>query len=91
MVVATDDAFTHWAFCFQDTGLLLSIHGSWSGFFVAFISTLQEHQTVAFMLYLMAFHLPGKVVALHLENSTVKAYLCNQGGKVSPFFFQKNL
>ena len=28
----------------------------------------------------------GKVVALHLDNSTAKVYLCNQGGTVSPFF-----
>ena len=34
---------------------------------------------------MMAFHLSGKVVALHLDNSTAKAYLCNQGGTVSPF------
>ena len=33
----------------------------------------------------MAFHLSGKVVALHLDNSTAKTYLCNQGGTVSPF------
>ena len=33
----------------------------------------------------MAFCLSGKVVALHLDNSTAKAYLCNQGGTVSPF------
>ena len=31
------------------------------------------------------FHLSGKVVALHLDNSTAKAYLCNDGGMVSPF------
>ena len=37
------------------------------------------------MLRRMAFHLSGKVVALHLDNSTAKAYLCNQGGTVSPF------
>ena len=37
------------------------------------------------LLYRMAFHLFGKVVALHLDNSTDKAYLCNQGGTVSPF------
>ena len=36
------------------------------------------------MLCRMAFHLFGKVVALHLDNSTAKAYLCNQGGTVSP-------
>ena len=33
----------------------------------------------------MAFHLSGKVVALHLDNSTVKTYLFNQGGTASPF------
>ena len=37
------------------------------------------------MLHRMAFCLSGKVVALHLDDSTVKAYLCNQGGTVSPF------
>ena len=37
------------------------------------------------MLHKMAFCLSGKVVALHLDNSTAKAYLCNQGGTVSPF------
>ena len=37
------------------------------------------------MLHRMAFHLSGKVVALHLDNSTAKAYLCNQDGTVSPF------
>ena len=37
------------------------------------------------MLHRMAFHLSGKVVALHLDNITAKAYLCNQGGTVSPF------
>ena len=33
----------------------------------------------------MALHLSGKVVALHLDNSTAKAYLFKQGGTVSPF------
>ena len=37
------------------------------------------------MLRRMAFCLSGKVVALHLDNSTTKAYLCNQGITVSPF------
>ena len=37
------------------------------------------------MLCRIAFHLSGKVVALHLDNSTAKAYLCKQGGTVSPF------
>ena len=37
------------------------------------------------LLSRMAFHLSGKVVSLHLDNSTDKAYLCNQGGTVSTF------
>ena len=37
------------------------------------------------MLHRIAFCLSSKVVALDLDNSTVKVYLCNQGGTVSPF------
>ena len=37
------------------------------------------------MLCRMAFYLSGKVVALHLDNSMTKAYLCNQCGTVTPF------
>ena len=37
------------------------------------------------MLYRMAFLLPDKVVAFHFDNRTTKAYLCNQGGTMSPF------
>ena len=40
---------------------------------------------LAMMLHRMAFCLSGEVVALHLDNSMAKAYLCNQGGIVSPF------
>ena len=32
----------------------------------------------------IAICLFGKVVALHLDNNIAKAYLCNQGGTVSP-------
>ena len=46
---------------------------------------MQELQAIAMMLCRMAFNLSCKVVALHLDNSTAKAYLCNQGGTVSPF------
>ena len=46
---------------------------------------LQELHVVAVMLHRMAFCLSGKVVALHLDNSSAKVYLCNQGGTVSPF------
>ena len=47
---------------------------------------LQELQAVTMMLQRMAFNISGKVVALHLHNSTAKAYLCNHGGTVSLFF-----
>ena len=46
---------------------------------------LQELQAIAIMLCRMAIYLSGKVVTLHLDNSSAKAYLCNQGGTLSPF------
>ena len=85
MVIATDAIPTHWVFYFQVSGLLLSVSASWSGSICRAHIALQELQAVAMMLHRMAFHLCGKVVALHLDNSTAKAYLCNQGGTVSPF------
>ena len=66
-----------------------------SGFFIAIISQwiwsgsickkLQEIQAVAMILKSMVFQLSDKVVALHLDNNTAKAYLCSQGGTVSCF------
>ena len=72
-------------FYFQGSGLPLSVSGAWSGSLSRAHITLQELQAVAIMLSRMAFCLSGKVVALHLDNSTAKAYMCNQGGTVSPF------
>ena len=46
---------------------------------------LQELQEVAMMLHRLAFHLSGMVVALHLDDSIAKLYLCNHSGTVSPF------
>ena len=43
----------------------------------------QEHQAITMILHRIVS--TYKVVALHLDNSTAKAYLCNQGGTVSPF------
>ena len=85
MVIATDATPTRWAFYFQGSGLPLSVSGTWSGSLSRAHIAMQELQAVAVMLRRMAFHLSGKVVALHLDNSTAKAYLCNQGGTVSPF------
>ena len=85
VVIATDATPTHWAFYFQGSGLPLLVRGSWSGSLCKAHIALQELQAVAIMLCRMAFCLSGKVVALHLDNSTAKAYLCNQDGTVSPF------
>ena len=85
VVIGTDATPTHWAFYFQGSGLPLSVSGTWSSSLSRAHIALQELQAVAVMLRRMAFCLSGKVVALHLDNSTAKAYLCNQGGTVSPF------
>ena len=85
VVIATDAMLTHWAFYFQGSGLPLSVIGFLSGSLCRAHITLQELQAVAMMLHRMVFYLSGKVVALHLDNSTAKAYLCNQDYTVSPF------
>ena len=85
VVIATDAMLTHWDFYFQGSGLPLSVSGPWSGSMCRVHIALQELQAIAMMLCRMAFHLSGKVVALHLDNRTAKAYLCNQCGTVSPF------
>ena len=88
VVIATNATPIHWAFYFQGSGLPLSVSGSWSGSLCWAHIALQELQAVAIMLHRMAFCLSGKMVALYLDNSTAKAYLCNQGGIVSPFLFR---
>ena len=85
MVIATDAMPTRWALYFQGSGFQLSVSGSWSGSVCRAHIALQELQTITMMLHRMAFHLSYLVVALHLDNSTAKAYLCNQGGTLSPF------
>ena len=82
---ATDATPTHWAFYFQGSGLPLLVNGSCSGSMCRTHIALQELQAVAMMLHRIAFCLSGKVFALHLDNITVKAYLCNQDGTVYPF------
>ena len=73
MVIATDAMSTHWDFYFQGSGLPLSVSESWSGFMCMAHIALQEPQTFAMVLHRMAFCLSGRVVALHLDNSTAKA------------------
>ena len=76
VVVATDATPLYWAFYFQGAGLSFSICCSWSGSVYQIHIALKELQAVALMLCQMAFHLASKVVALHLDNRTAKAYLC---------------
>ena len=85
VVITTDTMLTHWAFYFQGFGLPFSVSGSWSCSLCRDHISLQEFQAIVMMLCRMAFCLSSKVVALQLDNSTAKAYLCNQGGTVSPF------
>ena len=85
VVIATDAMPTHWTFYFQGSGLPLSVSGAWSGSLCRAHIALQELQVVAIMLHRLAFCLSGKVVALHMDNSSANTYLCNQGGTESPF------
>ena len=85
VAIATDATPPHQAFYFQGSGLPLSVSGSWSGSMCRAHIALQELQAVAMMLHRIAFHLPGKVAALHLDKSIAKDYLCNQSSTVSPF------
>ena len=84
VIIATDTMSTHWAFYFQGSDLPLSVSGSCSGSICRDHIALQELQAVAMMLHSLAFYFSGKVVTLLLDNSTAKAYLCNQGSTVSP-------
>ena len=85
LVIATHATPTYWSFYFQGSGLPLSVTGSWLSSLCRAHIALQELQVVAMMLHRMAFCLSGKVVVLHLNNSNAMAYLCHQGGTVSPF------
>ena len=72
-------------FISRDLGYLYQLVDPFQVLYAGAHIALQELQAIAMMLCRMAFCLSGKVVALHLDNNTAKAYLCNQGGTVSPF------
>ena len=67
-------------FIFRDLVYHYWLVDTWSG---SILPDIQELQAIAMMLHRMVFHLSSKVVAM--DNSTAKAYMCNQGGTVSPF------
>ena len=85
VVIATDVMASNWAFYFQGSGLPLSVTGSWSSSMCRAHIALQKLLAVAMILHRMVFWLSSKVFALHFDNNTAKAYLCKQGGRVSPF------
>ena len=55
------------------------------GLCVRLILPCRNFRQLAMMLGRMAFWISGKVVTLHLDNCTAKAYLCKSSGTVSPF------
>ena len=70
-----DVTTSHKAFYFQGSMLLLLFCRSWSGSLYYIHIELQELKADTSMLHRVAFHLSGKVVALHLNNRTAKAYI----------------
>ena len=85
MVITTDATPSHWAFLFSGFWIAIISYGSWSDSICKAHIALHELQTVAMMLCRLALWLSYMMVVLCLDNSTAKAYLCDQGGTVSPF------
>ena len=76
----------HWAFYIQGSGVPITCCCIWSSSLCKAHFALQGLQAVVLRLSKMAFHLSNGVVALHLDSSTAKAYLCNPDGTASLFF-----
>ena len=85
VVIVIDATSNYWAFYFQDFRFPSSCSGTWSGSMCKVQGATQQLQAVALMVHKMPFQLPGKELALHLDHSTVNAYICNQGGRGSLF------
>ena len=73
------------AFYIQGSGVPVSGCGAWSGSVCKVHIALQELQAAPFMLPKVAYQLSNNVVALHLDNSIAKAYLCNHDGTATHF------
>ena len=82
VVIATDATPTHWLFYFQGSGLPLSVVVLGQVLCLGLILPCRNFRLLPSCPVGWPTHLSGKVVALHLDNSTAKAYLCNQGGTV---------
>ena len=76
---------------FHGSGDPISCCGNWSASMHKVHIALQGLQAVVLLLCKMTFYLSGKVVSLHLDNSTDKAYLCNQRGTTSHFLSKLSL
>ena len=76
---------------FQVYEVPVSCCGIWSGSMHKVHIASHELQAVAFMLHEMAFQLSIMVVALYLDRSTAKAYLCNTGSTASLFSIQVSM
>ena len=75
----------HYAFYIQCFGVPKSCCGTLSGFMHKVHISLQEFQAVAHMLHKMVFQLSSRMIGIHLDNNSAKAYLCNQGSTASLF------
>ena len=84
-VVIATDAMPHFWACFQDSGVPVSCCITLPTSMCKGHIALQELQAVSLMLHKMAFWLSCKVVALHLDSGTAKAFICNQSNTASPF------
>ena len=85
VVIATDPHLLIGSFIFRDLVYLYQLVNLGQVPCVGLILPCRSFRPIAMMLHRMAFHLSGKAVALYLDNGTAKAYLCNEGGTVSPF------
>ena len=85
VVIAAHATLHHQAFCIQGSGVPITCCGTRSSSMHIAHIALEKCQVVTLTLYKMAFCLSNKVVAFYLDNSTAKAYLCNQGGTTSLF------
>ena len=77
IVIATDALLHHWAICIQGSMVPISHSNTWSGSVNRMHVALQKLQAVALIMCKSAFQLSCRVVALHLDNITAKAYLYN--------------
>ena len=79
VIIARDAMFSHLAFHDSDLPNHSAVPGQ-----VVYVMFMWCHRN-SWMLCTLAFHLSDKFGAVHLENSTAQAYLCNQDETLSLF------